>query len=170
VAEDPVDELRAAIRRRGQQETAAEEQRFLSLARNYETAARGLVAMAQEVAARVPELTVTLEDEEETFTSPAFPGREAPVRTQRIKVGLGGDFLILDPTANALGGAIGQVQVVSSRPVPFLIERTIYLIRSRDARDREGTYWGYRSAEDMSAFALPFTRDVFVRMLRAIFA
>lgn len=148
MAEDPLDALRAAIRRRGQHDSASEEERFSALARNYEKAARGLVLMAQEVAARVPELTLTLEDEEETFTSPAFPGRETPVRSQRIKIGLGGDFLILDPTAAALGGAIGQVQVTSSRPIPFLIEKTIYLIRSRDAQEREATYWGYRSAED----------------------
>jgi hypothetical protein len=169
MGDDPVESLREAIRRRGEHETTDEEQRFQALARNYLAAVRWLASLVQEVVQRIPELTLSLEEEEETFTSPAYPGRGQPIRNHRARISMGEDFLLFDPTASALGGAIGQVQISSSRPIPFLIEKTLYLIRSRDPQEREGTYWGYRSAQDMSAFAFPFTRDVLVKMLRAVF-
>ena len=46
-----------------------------------------------------------------------------------------------------------------------LVRGRAYLVRGGP----EGSWWGYRSAEDPSQFALPFTRKALVRMLRAVF-
>ena len=165
-SDDSLDGLRDAIRRRGETSTATEEHRFQSLAREYEAAVARLVASIREVAGAVPELTFATEDEKETFTSPAFPGRSLEIKDQRARITRGEDFLLFDPTAGALASAMGQVRLSSSRPIPFLMERALYLVRGGP----EGSWWGYRSAEDPSQFALPFTRKALVRMLRAVFA
>lgn len=164
--EESVDDLRAAIRRRGQNDTTDEEQRFRALAREYEAAVAQLVARVQEVVSSVPELKLATEDEKEAFTSPAFPGRSLDVRDQRVRITRGEDFLLFDPTAGALASAVGQVRLASSRPIPFLMEKTLYLVRGGP----EGTWWGYRSAEDPSKFAIPFTPKTLVRMLHSVFA
>ena len=52
--DDSLDGLRDAIRRRGETSTATEEQRFQSLAREYEVAVASLVASIREVASAVP--------------------------------------------------------------------------------------------------------------------
>jgi hypothetical protein len=165
-ADDPLQALRAAIRSRGQVDTSSEEQRFKSLAREYEEAVRKLVAQISEVVSAVPELKVALEDEKEPFTSPAFPGRSVDIRDQRVRITRGDDFLLFDPTAGALASAVGQVRLSSSRPIPFLMEKTLYLVRGGP----QGTWWGYRSAEDPRQFALPFTTPSLVRMLHAVFS
>jgi hypothetical protein len=165
-SDDSLDGLRDAIRRRGETSTATEEQRFQALAREYEVAVASLVASIREVASAVPELTFATEDEKEAFTSPAFPGRSLEIKDQRARLTRGEDFLLFDPTAGALASAMGQVRLSSSRPIPFLMERALYLVRGGP----EGSWWGYRSAEDPSQFALPFTRKALVRMLRAVFA
>lgn len=164
--DDSLDALRDAIRRRGQVDTAPEVKRFESLAREYEAAVAQLVAGIREVVDGVPELTLATEDEKEAFTSPAFPGRSVEIRDQRVRITRGEDFLLFDPTAGALASAVGQVRVSSSKPIPFLMERTLYLVRGGP----DGTWWGYRSAEDPRPFALPFTPKTLVRMLHAVFA
>jgi hypothetical protein len=164
--DDSLDDLRDAIRRRGQTSTASEEKRFESLAREYEAAVAQLVAHIKEVVSAVPELTVALEDEKEAFTSPAFPGRSLEIRDQRVRITRGEDYLLFDPTAGALASAMGQIRLSYSRPIPFLMEKTLYLVRGGP----DGSWWGYRSAEDPARFALPFTPKSLVRMLRAVFA
>src|SRR5436190_11007836 len=128
-SDDTLQALRAAIRSRGQVDTASEEQRFKFLAREYEEAVRKLVAQITEVVSAVPELKVALEDEKEPFTSPAFPGRSVDIRDQRVRITRGDDFMLFDPTAGALASAVGQVRLSSSRPIPFLMEKTLYLVR-----------------------------------------
>ncbi len=164
--DDSLEALRDAIRRRGQNETASEEQRFRTLAREYEAAVAALVGRIRETVSAVPELTLALEDEKESFTSPAFPGRSVEIRDQRVRITRGEDYLLFDPTAGALASAVGQVRLSSSRPIPFVMEKVLYLVRGGP----DGTWWGYRSAEDPSRFALPFTPKTLVRMLHAVFA
>jgi hypothetical protein len=164
--DESLDALRDAIRRRGQADNADEAQRFQALAREYEAAVGQLVAHIREVVAAVPELTLATEDEKEAFTSPAFPGRTLDIRDQRVRITRGEDYLLFDPTAGALASAVGQVRLSSSRPIPLLMEKTLYLVRGGP----DGTWWGYRSAEDPSKFAVPFTPKALVRMLHAVFA
>jgi hypothetical protein len=166
LSDDSLDDLRDAIRRRGQDDTSPEEKRFAFLAREYETAVAQLVAKIKEVVANVPELTLVTEDEKEAFTSPAFPGRQLEIRDQRVRITRGEDYLLFDPTAGAVASAMGQVRLSYSRPIPFLMEKTLYLVRGGP----DGSWWGYRSAEDPARFALPFTAKALVRMLRAVFA
>jgi len=118
------------------------------------------------VVAAVPELKLAVEDEKEAFTSPAFPGRSLEIRHQRVRITRGDDFLLFDPNAGALASAMGQVRLSSSRPIPFLIERALYLVRGGP----DGAWWGFRSAEDPRPFAVPFSPQVLVRMLHAVFA
>jgi hypothetical protein len=59
---------------------------------------------------------------------------------QRARITRGEDFLLFDPTAGALASAMGQVRLSSSRPIPFLMERALYLVRGGP----EGSWWGYR--------------------------
>lgn len=165
-SDDSLDDLRSAIRRRGQTDTSTEEKRFESLAREYEAAVAQLVAHVKDVVSAVPELTLAAEDEREAFTSPAFPGRSLEIRDQRVRITRGEDYLVFDPTAGALASAMGQIRLSYSRPIPFLMEKTLYLVRGGP----DGSWWGYRSAEDPAKFALPFTPKSLVRMLRAVFA
>ena len=164
--DDSLDDLRDAIRRRGQTDTRTEEKRFEALAREYERAVAQLVAHIKEVVSAVPELALATEEEKEAFTSPAFPGRSLEIRDQRVRITRGEDYLVFDPTAGALASAMGQVRLSYSRPIPFLMEKTLYLVRGGP----DGSWWGYRSAEDPGKFALPFTSKSLVRLLRAVFA
>lgn len=163
-----IESLRAAIRGRGSAGTADEASRFEALARSYERAVALLIAEAAGVVKQVGDLSLRVEDEVETFTSPAFPGRSTKINCQRLRVTLGDDFLLFDPSAGAMASAMGQVKLEASRPIPFLIEKGIYLIRSRE--DSEPPYWAYRSSDDLTKFALPFSRNVLVRILHAVFA
>ena len=167
--DDPsIASLRAAIKGRGTGGTTDEASRFEALARSYEKAVAQLIVQAAGVIKQVGDLALSLEDEVETFTSPAFPGRSTRIKCQRLRVTLGDDFLLFDPSAGAMASAMGQVKLEASRPIPFLIEKGIYLIRSRD--DSEPPYWAYRSSDDLTKFALPFSNNVLVRILHAVFA
>lgn len=162
-----IDSLRAAIRGAEEDEGAEEQARFEAMARRFEAAVRQLIADIHTVVRQVPELKVSLEDEVETFTSPAFPGRSLDIRDQRLRITHGEDVLLFDPTAKALLSAMGQIEVVASRPIPFMIERILYLIHERGAsRPR----WGYRSVENFGERLLPFNQQVLLRMLHAVFA
>jgi hypothetical protein len=56
-------------------------------------------------------------------------GRSLDIKDQRARITRGEEFLLFDPTAGALASAMGQVRLSSSRPIPFLMERTLYLVR-----------------------------------------
>ncbi|MFN7974805.1 MAG: hypothetical protein U0166_21050 [Acidobacteriota bacterium] len=162
-----LDSLRNAIRtKRARASTDADEQ-FGALARRFESAVQDLVALICKVAESIPELSVTLEDETETFTSPAFPGKEVDIEDQRVHIRLDEDYLLFDPTAQAHFTTHGQVEVRSSRPIPFLIEKTLYLLP-------EGTVgsprWGYRSISNLGGGLTPFDGRALVAMLKAVFA
>ena len=163
-----IESLRTAIRQRSQPTTDDEQTRFEAVARRYEAAVHQLIQQIRELVRSVPELHVTLEDETETFTSPAFPGRELEISDQRLRITCGEDFLLFDPTARALVSAIGQVEIESSQPLPFLIEKVLYLIP-----DRNGTKarWGLRTVETLTTNRLePFTQETLLKLLHATFA
>lgn len=168
--DDPeVESLRAAIRGRGgSAEPADEATRFEALARSYEKAVQQLQAEIAATVKQVGDLKLSLEDEVESFTSPAFPGRTLKIHSQRLRITLGDDFLLFDPNPGAMASAMGQMKIEASRPIPFLIEKGIILIRSREAS--EPPYWAYRSSDDLTKFALPFSRTVLLRILHAVFA
>lgn len=162
-----IDSLRAAIRKGAAEAEAADDQRFERLGRRYERAVQQLIAQIRQVVARVPELVATLEDEVEEFSSPAFPGKTLEIRDQRLRITCGDDLLLFDPTAKALLSALGQVEIEASRPIPFMIERVLYLIP-----DREGlsARWGYRSAANAGGPLTPFGEQDLLRLLAAVFA
>ncbi len=162
-----VDGLRSLLQGRGTDETASEDERFELMARRFESAVRSLVDQITAIVRQIPELRVTLEDEVETFTSPAFPGRSTGIRDQRVRITRGDDMLLFDPTAKALLSALGQVEIEATRPIPFLVEKVLYLIPSRDGT---GARWGYRSVEDLGGPLAPFNQQALLRMLRAVFA
>ncbi len=162
-----VESLRAALVARDQDQGRDEAQRFEALARRFERAVGQLVEDIRHVLARIPELEVVLEDEEEVFSSPAFPGRTLTIRDRRLRVRRGDDFLLFDPTAKALLSALGQVEIESSRPIPFLIERVLYLSPGRESGR---AVWGYRSVEDLGGPLAPFGEQALLRMLHAVFA
>jgi len=163
-----IESLRTAIRNRGAEADSGEAARLEALARGYEACVRDLVTELVTVARQIPDLTVAVEDETEEFTSPAFPGRGVPIESQRVRITLHEDFLLFDPTAEALASALGQVKISASRPIPFLIERTLYLIRPRSPQQKP--YWALRSVENPLQFGTPFDRDALLRMLHAVFA
>jgi len=162
-----VDGLRAAIQNLGREEPTAEDQRFELMARRYELAVQRLVAQVQKIVEQVPELEMRLEDEVETFTAPGYPGRSLEIRDQRLRITRGEDTLLFDPTAKALLSALGQIEVFASRPIPFMVEKVLYLIPDRaDSSAR----WGYRSVDSLGGPLVPFTQQDLLRMLKAVFA
>lgn len=165
--ESALDTLRKAIRNRRDRSTTDEDQRFAALARRFESAVDDLVGLICKVAKAIPDLTVTLEDETETFTSPAFPGKSAPIDDQRVHIRLDEDYLLFDPTAQAHFTTRGQVEVRSSRPIPFLIEKALYLLPEGATG---GPRWGYRSINNLGGGLTPFDGNALVQMLKAVFA
>src|SRR5262245_13498731 len=163
-----IESLREAIRNRDLHRKSDDEDRLHALARGYEESIRALVTDIVVVVKQVGDLTVSVEDEAEDFTSPAFPGRCVPIRSQKVRITLREDFLLFDPAAEALASALGQVKISASRTIPFLIERTLYLIRPRSPAERP--FWAFRSIEDPLRFAIPFDKAALVRMLHAVFA
>jgi hypothetical protein len=162
-----IDGLRAALRDQDHHREGEEEERFLTQARRFESAVAQLVGAIRGVLERIPELEVTLIDEVETFTSPAFPGRATEIRDQRLRISRGEDFVLFDPTAKALLSALGQVEIQASRPLPFLVEKILYLIpQAGEAR----AVWGYRSVEDLGGPLAPFGEQALLRLLHAVFA
>jgi hypothetical protein len=119
------------------------------------------------VVEQVPELKMTLEDEVEIFSSPAFPGRTMTISDQRLRITRGDSMLLFDPTAKALLSALGQIEIVATRPIQFMIERVLYLIPTPDG---EGARWGYRASDDASGPLSPFNQDALLRTLQAVFA
>ncbi len=163
-----VESLRAAILERSQPTTDDERTRFEAVARRYEAAVHQLIQQIHALVRQVPELQVTLEDENEIFTSPAFPGHEIEISDQRLRITCGESFLLFDPTARALLSAIGQVEIECSQPIPFLIEKVLYLIPDRDGAKAR---WGVRSVETLTSNRLePFTQDTLLKLLHAAFA
>ena len=69
--DDSLDGLRDAIRRRGEANTATEEQRFQTLAREHEASVAKLVAQIREVVA--PSRSLFAAEDERGFTRPPFP-------------------------------------------------------------------------------------------------
>jgi len=86
----------------------------------------------------------------------------------RLRITLGEDFVLFDPRATALLGALGQIEVQSSKPIPFLIEKLLYLMPGHDAKEDHA--WGFRSVDDYGRSLAPFTRDALLRLLHAVFA
>ena len=162
-----VDSLRAAIRGSEGSASISDEARFQGSGKRFEAAVRQLIEQVHEVVSQIPELLVTLEDEVEEFSSPAFPGQSMEIRDQRLRITHQGDVLLFDPTAKALLSALGQVEIVATRPIPFLVERILYLVPNPDGR---GGKWGIRSVENLGGPLQPFSRQVLLRMLRAVFA
>lgn len=160
-----IESLRAAIRGEGEPTGDPDEVRFERLGRRFEGAVAALAERIREMIDQIPELDLRLEDEIEVFTSPAFPGRELRIRDQRVRIVRGDDMILFDPTAKALLSALGQVEVQATRPLPFMIEKVLYLIPDRGGRTAR---WGYRAAEDPAGLT-PFTRSVLLRMLQAVF-
>lgn len=161
-----INSLRAAIQKSGTSEGAADDARFEALARRFEGAVRQLVESIHGVVRQIPELEVVREDEVEVFTSPAFPGKEMRIHDQRLRIIMGEDMLLFDPTARALMSALGQIEVEATRPLPFMIEKVLYLIPSRGGQKAR---WGYRSVENLGGPLAPFTEKVLLRMLHSVF-
>ncbi len=162
-----IDSLRAALQGATADLSSPEDERFEALARRFERAVRQLVEEVAKIVAQIPELTLVREDETETFTSPAFPGKEIAIRDQRLRITRGDDVLLFDPTAKALLSALGQVEVAATRPLPFMVEKALYLIPDRSG---ERVRWGYRAVENLGGPLAPFTQQVLLRILHAVFA
>lgn len=163
-----IDGLRAALQRSpGDHAASAEEARFEALARRFERAVSQLIGEVREVVVQIPELEVALEDEVESFTSPAFPGRSLDIRDQRLRITRGEDMLLFDPTGKALLSALGQIEIEATRPLPFMVERILFLIPDRGGGPAR---WGYRSVDNLGGPLAPFTPQVLLRMLHAVFA
>lgn len=162
-----VSALRSAILKSEAQLPEPDEMQFEKTARRFERAVAQLVADIKKVVDQIPELKVTLEDEVEVFSSPAFPGRSLQIRDQRLRITRGSNMLLFDPTGKTLLSALGQIEIVASHPIPFILDRTLYLIPRQDGG---GAHWGYRSASDMGGPLSPFTPQALLMMLKAVFA
>jgi hypothetical protein len=162
-----VHSLRQAILQRDKRMPTNDEQLFEQAGRRYERAVERLVHDIRAVIDQIPELSVSLEDEVELFSTPAFPGRTMTISDQRLRIARGENFLLFDPTAQAFLSALGQIEIQASRPISFMIERVLYLIPDPDA---SGARWGYRAADDMAGPLSPFNQDALLRMLQAVFA
>jgi len=162
-----IEGLRAAMRKDDAEQTTVDDARFEAMARRYESAVRALIGDIHKVVKQIPEFRVKLEDEVETFTSPAFPGKSMSIRDQRLRITHGEHVLLFDPTAKALLSALGQIEVEASRPIPFMIEKILYLNpESGSGKAR----WGYRSIENLGGPLAPFNQQVLLRMLHSVFA
>ncbi len=160
-----IDSLRAAIKKTGDQDDAEEGKRFELMARRFEMAVVRLIEQIRKIVDQVPELESEFEDEVETFTAPGFPGRALDIHDQRLRITHGEDFLLFDPTANALLSAMGQVEIAASKSIPFMVEKILYLIP-----DGSGARWGYRSVDDLGGPLTPFGQQDLLKLLHAVFA
>jgi hypothetical protein len=159
--------LRQAILERDRQLPATDEQLFEQAGRRFERAVHRLVQDIRAVVDQIPELKVTLEDEVEVFSTPAYPGRKMTISDQRLRITRGDSVLLFDPTAKAILSALGQIEIEATRPIPFMIDRVLYLITSPDG---SGARWGYRAADDAAGPLAPFDQGALLRMLQAVFA
>lgn len=160
-----IDGLRAAIKHTGDTGEAEQAERFELMARRFEMAVARLVRQIQKLVEQVPEFETTLEDEVEIFTAPGFPDRSLEIHDQRLRITHDEDFLLFDPTAKALLSAMGQVEIAASRPIPFMVEKILYLIP-----DGTGAKWGYRSVDNMGGPLVPFGQQDLLKLLHAVFA
>jgi hypothetical protein len=162
-----IDGLRAALRQKPIDDQTMDDARFEALGRRFERAVAQLIKDVHEVVNQIPELTVTLEDEVEEFTSPAFPGKTMNIRDQRLRITRDEDMLLFDPTGKALLSALGQIEIEATRPLPFMIERILFLIPDHGGG---AARWGYRSVDNLGGPLAPFTPQVLLRMLHTVFA
>lgn len=162
-----IEGLRSMLQKRDAGAADPDEVRFEAAARRFERAVHTLVDQISVVVRQIPELEIALEDEVETFTSPAFPGRSLDIRDQRLRITRGDDVLLFDPTAKALLSALGQVEVEATRPLSFMVEKILYLIPDRSG---ERATWGYRSVENLGGPLAPFNQQALLRILAAVFA
>jgi len=72
-----------------------------------------------------------------------------------------------DPTTKALLSAMGQVEIAASRPIPFMVEKILYLIPDDGGA---GARCGYRSIDNLGGPLAPFGRQDLLRLLHAVFA
>jgi hypothetical protein len=162
-----IESLRSAISGNKDNDTAGDDARFEAQGKRYESAVSALVTKIQSVVDQIPELTCTLEAEAEVFTSPSFPGKSMKIKDHRIRITRGDDMLLFDPTAGAYLSALGQIEIQASRPVPFMIEKVLYLEGGRN--DTEPS-WGYRSIDNLGNRLTPFSDQTLLRMLKCVFA
>ena len=162
-----IDSLRNAILKTDAADTSADDERFRKMAKRYEVAVQHLITQVQRIVDQIPELATTLEDEAETFTAPGFPDRSIDIASQRIRISHRQDSLLFDPTAKALLSALGQIEIEASRPIPFMVEKVLYLVPDQSG---ESARWGYRSVENLGGPLTPFTSQDLLRLFKAVFA
>jgi hypothetical protein len=162
-----IDSLRAAIQQIDTTDTGADDERFLQMAKRYEVAVEHLVTQIQRVVDQVPELEARLEDEVETFTAPGYPDKTLDIKSRRIRISHRDDSLLFDPTAKALLSALGQIEIEASRPIPFMVEKILYLIPDSSGASAR---WGYRSIDNLGGPLTPFTQQDLLRLLKVVFA
>jgi hypothetical protein len=163
-----IDTLKKAIKQRKIDKEEKIQARFEAVAKNYEQAIQNLIKKIHEFTIQIEEFEVELEDETEIFTSPAYPGLTAKIKAQRLKITLEEDFLMFDPSGKAITSALGQIEIIASKPISFMIEKVLYLVR--DPNNPAGAYWGYRSIENLGGGLLPFSKEALLKLLHEIFA
>jgi hypothetical protein len=164
-----IDSLRKAIKsQRAESEANDLINRFEKKAKKFEQAVAHLNRQVEKVIRQVPELSIEFEDEEEVFTSPAYPGMSKTVHDQILKITLEDDYLIFDPTGRSYSTTFGQIQIQASKPLPMLVEKTLYLMEN--PRKPRSFFWGYRSAKDFGQKIYPFNQETLLTLLKAIFA
>ena len=164
-----IESLRKAITaKKSVVEENTKEQQFQNLALRYEQALQQLIMQIKKVVDQIPEFAVTLEEEKEIFSSPAFPGLKKEIRDQRLRISLSENFILFDPSGEGLLSAMGQIEIKSSRPIPYMIEKILYLIP--DSTQSNKMYWGYRSIENLSGAMIPFTQKALLKLLHTVFA
>ena len=162
-----IESLRKAIHKRAEEEEGDKGAKFEAVARRYERAVQKLIQEILTVVEQVPEFEIDLEDETEKFTSPAYPGQEIEIKDRKLKISLGEDFLLFDPSAKALAAALGQVEIIASKPIPFMIEKSLYLIPHQN--DPQKVYWCYRAIENLGSKPILFTQEQLLKLLHTIF-
>jgi hypothetical protein len=163
-----LDSLKKAIKQRKIDKEEKIQARFEAVAKNYQQAIKNLIKKIYDFAQQIEEFEVTVEDESEIFTSPAYPGMTTKINSYRLKITLEEDFLMFDPSGKAITSALGQIEIIASKPVSFMIEKILYLVR--DPRNPSGAYWGYRSIENLGGGLLPFSKEALAKLLHEIFA
>ena len=161
-----IESLRVAIQESNQDVPDTDGERFEAQARRYEKAVAKLVDDICRIVSQIPELTITLEDETEIFTSHGYADREIEIHDQRVCITRDSNTLFFDPTAKAHLSAMGQVEIQASRPLRFMIEKVLYLLPVQGGKR---TRWGFRSIENLGGPPVPFTEQVLLRMLHLVF-
>jgi len=143
-------------------------QRFEKKAKKFEQAVAHFNRQVEKVIRQLPELSIDLEDEEEVFTSPAYPGMSQTIHDQILKITLDDDYLIFDPTGRSYSTTLGQIQIQASKPLPMLVEKILYLVEN--PRKPQSLFWGYRSVEDFGQKIYPFNQQILLSILKEVFA